>query len=244
MKRLILCLTLLALPFSGCAKQKFVMRHTPDRSMFVFERPFKLPYNLELLKFVSSEMRKELKVPANAMHPEIVIKDYSEHEDIDSKTTLGIQYDILENGNVVKKVIEVYWTIVTDLSFSDTWTMATMKLVGVHEALHAYYDYVYPEEHRKLLAENKGVGPFDHCKMVETGDLEKFGNLIVIYVERYSDEKDAKEKAEAALRASLERAKRACEDGRWRQSDAKSDKARTNPKDNKRLNCLLESIKQ
>ncbi|MBI4991879.1 MAG: hypothetical protein HZB99_01560 [Candidatus Harrisonbacteria bacterium] len=161
----------LVLPYLGCTNLQ--IRHTTDRRKIIVEEPFQFTYDLDLGKTVSDAVRLRLGIPVDAPHPEIVLKPYTKVKGVEANV-LGVQYDVWVNGMFEKRVIEIYYRSILDLNYDQSNFEATMNDVGCHETLHAYYPLRYLQEHMKLQAEEKAdeIGDFDHCKMIETGDLE------------------------------------------------------------------------
>ena len=230
-RKLIFIISLpLALPFYGCSST-IEIRHSGDRKNLIFEKPLKFTYNLELTEYISKEMRKGLNISEFTPRPEIILKNYGE------KDLLGVQYEMrikYENGlGWELKVAEIYYEEIHSMlsrGFFDQKTFeATIYDVGIHEVLHAYYDYKYKEEHQKILENNDDyvtIGKFDHCKMIETGDLKKYTDIVDKHFNNQG----------IAQRDSLERTEYACNDS----NEEIKKILKKSKKEDKRYKCLLK----
>jgi hypothetical protein len=131
-----------------------------------------------------------------------VLKPYTKVKGVEANV-LGVQYDVWVNDVFEKRVIEIYYRSILDLNYDQSNFEATMNDVGCHETLHAYYPLRYLPEHMKLRAEGKAdeIGDFDHCKMIETGDLEYCTGIVDRWLNNQG----------ASQQRSLARAKWACD---------------------------------
>ncbi len=116
--------------------------------------------------------------------------------------------------NNKKRVIEIYYHSISDVANQPFWDQntfeATIYDVGIHEALHAYYDYKYADDPKRQEAKKSvGVGTFDHCKMIETGDLEKYTAIVDRYFDNHG----------VAHRESFDRTHYACTMGTLNKTD-------------------------
>lgn len=194
-------MAVVTLPSLGCANLE--VRHTADRRKIIFEKPIRFTYDLDLEKKISDEVRLRLGIPVNIPYPEIVLMPYAKAGGAEANF-LGVQYNVLLDGAPDKRVIEIYYRSIQEIAYGQSAFETAINNVICHETLHAYYPQRYLTEHTGLRTENKAneIGDFDHCKMIETGDLEYCTGIV----NRWLDNNDVTQQQK-----SLARAKWACE---------------------------------
>ncbi|OGY64152.1 MAG: hypothetical protein A3I89_04190 [Candidatus Harrisonbacteria bacterium RIFCSPLOWO2_02_FULL_41_11] len=208
MKRRLLLLTgiLFALSANGCTT--FKIRIPGDHKKIIIEEPFNFTYDLELFEKISSEMRRGLKISPDALYPDIVLMEVTDSKNL-PKTVLGFQFDLVKDDKIIRKDAAICYGPILNSAKKYNWDQNTFEAqvynTGIHELLHANYDDVYKKEHGylnkekgvsadkhcqnfynmtecvNLIKEFGNINTFDHCKMIETGDLKLYTTITDEY---------------------------------------------------------------